>query len=306
MENNHDQRCGFVVIAGLPNAGKSTLVNRIVGEKVSITSPKRGTTRARTLGIAIKDSSQLILADTPGIDGNEGKKSKLSRLEQSMNASAWDAISGAHASVLLVDANIKNQVARNEALIRAIAQNTRGQAFLAINKVDKVSRQSLLPLAGELNEMHDYAATFMISATQGSGVDDLAKTMFSCLPKSPWLFEEDQITDAPLRLAASEIVREQVFRRFHSEIPYSTMVETEGWEEFDNGSVKISATISVERSSQKAIILGKGGASLKSIGISARKELSEMLGRAVHLKLFVRVSPNWQEKSDSLRAMGLL
>lgn len=298
-------RCGFVAVTGLPNAGKSTLVNRLVEEKVVITSPRSGTTRARMLGIALRGPAQLVLIDTPGLESSKEAKGGRTRLDKAMVAAAWEAVGEADAALHLVDAAARGAAERGAVLADRVFSHARGPVFLALNKVDKCDKARLLPLAARLAEAGDYAATFMISAAKGSGVQDLGDALAGALPPGPWLFDADQVTDAPQRLAAAEAVREQIFRRFHAEIPYSAMVETEAWEEFSNGSVKISVAVSVQRPTQKAIILGKGGAALKALGTAARGEIAQMLDRRVHLNIFVKVAPDWPERAEALRTMGL-
>jgi GTPase len=298
-QSEGESRCGFVAVAGLPNAGKSTLVNALVGEKVAITSPRKGTTRARALGIALRGPAQVVLVDTPGLEYG-GR----TRLERAMTAAAWEALGQADAVVHLVDA-AGPRAGEGQLAEKVFAHAGAAPVFLVLNKVDACRKEALLPLAAALTTGWGYAATFMVSALKGGGVGDLAAALAAAVPAGPWLFPADQVTDAPARLAAAEAVREQVFRRFHAEIPYATMVETEGWEAFADGSVKISVVISVQRPTQRAIVLGKGGAAIKALGSAARAEIAELLGQRVHLKLFVKVAPDWPERAEALRAMGL-
>ncbi len=290
-------RCGFVSVIGLPNAGKSTLVNALVGAKVSIVSRKIQTTRTRVLGIALHDDAQIVLIDTPGIF--KPKKT----LEKAMVTAALASFEDVETIVHVVDAAIKNPVEQNQLILNSL----KGQknVILALNKVDRVSKPELLKIAQELNEGFDYTATFMICALNKKGVSDLADYIAELLPEGRWMFPEDQITDMPMRLVAAEITREKIFDQLHQEIPYSVFVETENWEQFDNGSVKISQVIYVQKSSQKGIILGKGGAKIRQIGQAAREELEEMMECRVHLKTFVRVQENWAERAENYEMVGL-
>jgi GTP-binding protein Era len=290
-------RCGFVAILGAPNAGKSTLVNRVVGTKVSIVSPKVQTTRTRVLGIVIAGPAQMILVDTPGIF--QPKR----RLDRAMVHAAWSGAADADLVVVMVDA------------ARGIDDDTRGivsrlkdsgrDAVLALNKVDLVRRDKLLGLASALNQELPFQRTFMISAETGDGVDDLVAYLTDGLPDGPWMFPEDQVSDMPSRLLAAEITREKVFRQLHQELPYSTTVETEKWEDRDDGSVRIDQVIFVQREGQKAIVLGKAGRQIKAIGAAARKELEELLEQRVHLFLYVKVRENWAEDRSHFREIGL-
>jgi len=290
-------RCGYVALVGAPNAGKSTLLNQLIGAKVSIVSPKVQTTRSRVLGIVIEGEAQLILVDTPGIFAPKR------RLERAMVAAAWAGAGDADQVVVLVDA------ARGiDADARRIIDGLKGagrRAVLALNKIDLVERPKLLPLADRLAKDGIFDAVFMVSALSGDGVADLKRHLAAALPAGPWLYPEDQLTDLPQRLMAAEATREQVFVRLYQELPYATMVETDSWEEREDGSVKIAQTVHVQRASQKAIVLGKGGRQIKEIGERARAELERMLGRRVHLFLFVRVSEDWTEDRERYKEMGL-
>lgn len=290
-------KCGFVSVVGLPNAGKSTLVNALVGMKVSIVSRKIQTTRTRVLGIALRDEAQIILIDTPGIF--KPKKT----LEKAMVTAALASFEEAESIVHVVDAAIKNPVEQNKMILGSLGGQKK--VILALNKIDRVSKPDLLRIAEEMNREFDYHSTFMISATNKKGVDDLADHLSDCLPEGQWIFPEDQVTDMPMRLVAAEITREKIFDQLHQEIPYAVFVETENWEQFDNGSVKISQVIYVQKNSQKGILLGKGGTKIKSIGRAAREELEEILGCRVHLKTFVRVQENWAERSENYEMFGL-
>jgi GTP-binding protein Era len=291
------RRCGTIALVGAPNAGKSTLLNLLVGSKLSIVTPKVQTTRSRVVGIALRGDAQLIFVDTPGIFAPKR------RLDRAMVAAAWASAEDADIVVVLVDA------ARGfDDDTRAILERLKGtgrRLVLALNKIDLVKREVLLPLADALGKACEAERIFMISSTAGDGTEDLADFLGASAPAGPWLFPEDQLTDLPQRLLAAEITREQVFLQLHQELPYATTVETEAWEERDDGSVKISQTIHVQRDGQKAIVLGKGGSQVKRIGATARAELEKLFGRRVHLFLFVRVSENWAEDRAHYAAIGL-
>lgn len=287
-------KCGFVAILGAPNAGKSTLVNQLVGQKVSIVSPKVQTTRSRIMGIALKDDVQIILLDTPGIF--EAKK----RLDKAMVQEAYDASSAADANVLVIDMTWPNLD-----LAQSLCEKHPKGIMIALNKIDLIAKDQLLKIATSVNNFANVTKIFMISALHSDGVADLAKHLGDILPTSPWLFPEDQITNIPARSWAAEVTREQVFLQLHQELPYNIFVESESWEEFDNGSVKISQAIVVAKDNHKGIVLGKRGQTLKSIGQSARVELESQLERRVHLKLFVKVEEDWQMRSWALRALGI-
>jgi GTPase len=291
------RRCGYVALVGAPNAGKSTLLNQLIGAKVSIVSPKVQTTRSRVLGIAVDGEAQLIFIDTPGIFAPKR------RLERAMVAAAWAGAEDADLVVLLVDAarGVDEDTRRILDGLKAAGR----RAVLSLNKVDLVEPQRLLPLTDALRREGIFDAVFMVSALTGDGVGDLRRHLAAALPEGPWLYPEDQLTDLPQRLIAAEVTREQVFLQLHQELPYATLVETEGWEEREDGSVKISQVIHVQRAGQKAIVLGKGGRQIKEIGAHARSELERMLGRRVHLFLFVRVSEDWTEDRERYKAMGL-
>lgn len=288
---NEETRCGFISVIGLPNAGKSTLINTLVGSKISIVSKKVQTTRQRVLGILIHDKAQIILIDTPGVF------SPQKTLERAMVGAAFEALDEADITLHLVDASRKDVAAKNEIIFKKITDDKK-PAVLVLNKTDQVNKPDLLALAAALNEQHDYAATFMISGLKGTGTQDLLKDLAKRVPAGPYLFEEDQITDMPMRLMAAEITREKIFEQLYRELPHSTLVETEEWEEFKNGDVKISQVIFVQRETQKAIILGKGGNQIKKIGAASRAELEKIFDRTVHLKLFVKVEENWMERGD--------
>ncbi|HUN50407.1 MAG TPA: GTPase Era [Candidatus Sulfotelmatobacter sp.] len=291
------ERCGYVAILGAPNAGKSTLLNQLVGAKVAIVTPKVQTTRFRVTAIAVEDAAELVFVDTPGIF--EPKR----RLERAMVAAAWSGAGDADILLLVVDA------ARGiDGDTRRIAERLAGQgrpAILALNKVDAVARPTLLGLAQELNGIARFAATFMVSALKGDGVGDLRRELAAMLPQGPWLYPEDQLADMSERLLAAEITREQVFLKLHDELPYASMVETEGWQERKDGSVRIEQVIYVAKDSQKPIVLGKGGRTVKAIGAAARAELERLFERRVHLFLFVKVREGWSDDPEHYRTMGL-
>ena len=294
---NEATRCGFVAVLGAPNAGKSTLINALVGSKVTIVSEKVQTTRARIRAIVISERSQLILVDTPGIF------TPRRRLDEAMVDAAWQGAGDADAVLLLVDA--KARVTDDVRQILARLGKLRSKIFLALNKIDLVKRETLLALAQTLNAEAPFAETFMISARTGDGLEALLQSLAVAVPEGPWLYPEDQIADLPMRLLASEITREKIFERLHQELPYASTVETETWEERADGSLRIDQVIFVEREGQRKIVLGKGGQGIREIGSRAREELSRMLERKVHLFLFVKVRANWATDPERLRAMGL-
>lgn len=289
--------CGSVSVIGLPNAGKSTLVNHMVGAKVSIVSHRVQTTRARVLGIALHKQAQIILIDTPGIF----KPSKT--LEKAMVTAALSSFEDTDYIIHIVDASHKNPIANNQTVFDAISKKK--NVILVLNKVDKIDKKKLLALSQAMNEHRDYVATFMISAINGKGVDAIAHYLAQHLPRQEWIFPEDQITDMPMRLLAAEITREKIFLQLHQELPYEIFVETEQWEEFDNGSVKISQVVHVQKESQRAIVLGRRGARIKQIGQASRLELEEMMERPVHLKIFVKLQPDWAERVENYELFGL-
>ena len=297
MTANPGQRAGFVAIVGAPNVGKSTLLNRLVGAKVSIVSPKVQTTRTRVLGICIEGPAQIIFIDTPGIF------QPRRRLDRAMVAAAWIGTADADEVLLLVDAS--RGLDRNTAAIVKKLKRAERTVILAINKVDLLNKPDLLALAAELNEAGAFTDTFMISAETGDGVADLMALLAGRVAAGRWLFPEDQISDMPGRLTAAEITREQLYLQLHKELPYAAAVETESWKDQDDGSLRIEQVVYVERGSQKAIVLGKKGSRVKSIGEAARKELEEIFGRRVHLFLFVKVRGNWGDDPECYRDLGL-
>ncbi|HEX6841191.1 MAG TPA: GTPase Era [Stellaceae bacterium] len=290
-------RCGYVALVGAPNSGKSTLLNQLIGAKVSIVSPKVQTTRSRVLGIIVEGTAQLVFIDTPGIF--QPKR----RLERAMVAAAWAGTEDADVVVVLTDAS-RGGDGDTERIVAGLKAAGR-RALLALNKVDLVSPPQLLPLAERLSKAGIFDRVFMISGLTGDGVGDLRKHLGAALPQGPWLYPEDQLTDLPQRLLAAETTREQIFLQLHQELPYAAMVETDSWEERPDGSVRIAQTVHVQRDSQKAIVLGKGGRQIKDIGAKARAELERVLGRRVHLFLFVRVTEGWTEDRERYAAMGL-
>jgi GTP-binding protein Era len=290
-------RAGFVAILGAPNAGKSTLLNRLAGAKLAAVSPKPQTTRFRIRGIVMRGASQIVLVDTPGIFAPRRM------LDRAMVKAAWSGAADADIALLLVDA----KAGLTDAVRRIVERlrDTGRPLWLALNKVDLVPPPKLLPLARDLNALAPFAETFMISAETGDGVERLLDRLAAAMPEGPFLYPEDELSDQPDRLFAAEIVREQIYRQTHEEVPYGTTVETETWEERADGSVTIRAAVVVAREGQKAIMIGKGGARLKAIGAAARAELERELGRRVHLFLHVLVRERWDEERSRLRAMGL-
>jgi GTP-binding protein Era len=290
-------RCGYVALIGAPNAGKSTLLNQLVGRKLAIVTPKVQTTRTRLLGIAIIGPAQLILIDTPGIF--EPRR----RLDRAMVAAAWAGAADADQAVLLVDAARPND-RDTQRIISRLAETGR-RAILALNKIDLVRRDKLLGLADTLFKTGVFGEVFMISGLNGDGIDDLKRHLANAMPPGPWLFPEDQLSDAQERWIAAEVTREQVFLQLHDELPYAATVETESWEERRDGSVRIDQVLYVQRPSQRAIVLGEKGQRIKAIGARARAELEKMLDRRVHLFLFVKVRENWVEDPERYAALGL-
>lgn len=290
-------RCGFVALIGAPNVGKSTLVNALVGAKVTIVSRKVQTTRALIRGIVIENNAQIILVDTPGIFLPKR------RLDRAMVSTAW---SGAHdADLVCVLLDAKAGIDEEAEAILAKVASVNHDKILVINKVDLVQREKLLALAQAANERMKFARTFMVAAISGDGVDDIRTTLAEMVPPGPFLYPEDQMSDAPMRHLAAEITREKIYQKLHQELPYQSTVETDKWEERKDKSVRIEQTIFVERESQRKIVLGKGGATIKSIGADSRKELMQILDVPVHLFLYVKVRENWGDDPDRYREMGL-
>ena len=290
-------RAGFVAVIGAPNAGKSTLVNALVGQKVAIVSPKAQTTRSRLMGIAIQDQVQVLLVDTPGIFAPRR------RLDRAMVAAAWTGAQDADLILLVIDAaaGVKADVDR----IVAQLERREHPLFIALNKIDLIAKGDLLGLSAALTERLNPEQVFMISAAQGDGVPDLKQALAEGMPEGPWLYPEDEVSDATDRMIAAELTREQIVNQLHQELPYATAVETETWTDRPDGSTEIRQQILVARDSQKAIVIGKGGQRLKAIGAGARAEIAQHLGRPVHLYLHVKVNPRWDEDRSLYRDIGL-
>ena len=291
------QRCGFVALIGAPNAGKSTLINALVGTKVTIVSHKVQTTRALLRGIAIEGEAQLVFIDTPGIFAPRR------RLERAMVSTAWSGAHDADIVGVLIDAK-RGIGAEAGSLLDGLAAVPQRKVLL-LNKIDLIEKPALLALAQAANERADFCATFMISALSGDGVADFKRWLAAEVPPGPWHYPEDQITDAPLRQLAAEITREKLYLRLHQELPYQSTVETTSWQERKDGSVRIEQTIYVERESQRKIVLGKGGQTIKAIGAEARREIAEVIEQPVHLFLFVKVREGWGDDPERYREMGL-
>ncbi|MCA0424081.1 MAG: GTPase Era [Proteobacteria bacterium] len=292
-----ETRCGFVALIGAPNAGKSTLLNALVGAKISIVSRKVQTTRTQVRGIALTGASQIIFVDTPGIF--QPKR----RLDRAMVTSAWGGAGDADLVGLLVDVHKAGEDETLQLLDRV--KDFRQPVFLILNKIDSIPREKLLALAANINEGRNFATTFMVSALEGSGVGDVLKWLETRVPPGPWLYPEDQISDAPLRFLAAEITREKLFERLHDELPYRSTVETEQWKTLKDGSVRIEQTIYVEREGHRKIVLGEKGQTIRAIGERARKDIAEAAEAKVHLFLFVKVRENWADDPERYREMGL-
>ncbi len=293
------EHAGFIALIGEPNAGKSTLLNRVVGAKVSIVTHKVQTTRARIRGVAIEDKSQLVFIDTPGLF------KPRRRLDRAMVAAAWGGAADADVVVLLIEAH-RGVTEGVERILEGLGEVTKGRIVaLAINKIDRVKSEQLLALAKDLNARFEFTETFMISAEKGHGVDALRGWLAGQVPEGPWLYPEDQIADLPMRMIAAEITREKLTLRLHQELPYQLTVETENWEERKDGSARIDQIIYVMRDGHKGIILGKKGETIKGVSTAARTELEEFLGRRIHLFLQIKVRPNWLEEAERYSEMGL-
>lgn len=290
-------KAGFVALIGAPNAGKSTLLNSLVGSKVSIVSRKVQTTRALVRGIAIEGEAQIVFVDTPGIF-----KPKR-RLDRAMVTSAWGGAGDADVIALLLD--VRKGIDEEAEAILGKLPDLRRPKVLILNKIDLIERSKLLELASRLNEKVPFVHTFMISALKGDGIQTLKRQLAEMMPEGPWLYPEDQISDAPLRMLAAEITREKIYERLHEELPYQSTVETDQWQVRPDGSVRIEQTVFVERDSQRKIVLGKGGQTIKAIGQAARKEIAEIAESPVHLFIFVKVRENWSDDPERYREMGL-
>lgn len=290
-------RCGFVALIGVPNAGKSTLLNQLVGAKISIVSRKVQTTRTQIRGIAMAGRTQVIFVDTPGIFAPKR------RLEKAMVTSAWGGAADADRVGVLID--VTHADGESEEALLARLGEVRQPKFLVLNKIDLVPHEKLLAITAQLNERIPFEATFMVSALRGHGVPKLLEWLQDKLPLGPWLYPEDEISDAPLRFLAAEITREKIFERLHDELPYRSTVETEKWTQLKKGEVRIDQTIYVERESQRKIVLGEKGQTIKRIGMAARKEIEEAAEAKVHLFLFVKVREDWSNDPERYREMGL-
>jgi len=292
-------RAGFVALIGEPNAGKSTLLNRMVGAKVSIVTHKVQTTRARIRGVAIEGESQIVFVDTPGLFRPRR------RLDRAMVAAAWSGAADADVVVLLIEAH-RGVTEGVEAILDGLKERAQGsRVALAINKIDRVQAEVLLKLTQAMNERFTFEETFLISAEKGHGVDDLRAWLAGAVPQGPWLYPEDQIADLPMRMIAAEITREKLLLRLHQELPYQLTVETEGWEERKDGSVKVDQIVYVMRDGHKGILLGRKGETIKAVGRAAREELEGFLGHKVHLFLQVKVRPGWLDEAERYSEMGL-
>jgi len=295
--DSQTKRAGFILIVGAPNVGKSTLINRLVGTKVSIVSPKVQTTRTRVLGIRMEGAVQVVFVDTPGIFAPRR------RLDRAMVSAAWSGAEDADEILLLVDC-VRGIDGDTRSILERLKENRR-KAYLALNKIDLVKKPKLLELSQSLNELDLFDETFMISAETGDGVDELIGVLASRLPEGEWLFPEDQLSDMPSRLLAAEITREKLYLQLRQELPYAATVETDKWTNQDDGSVRIEQTIYVERPTQKAIVLGKSGKRIKTLGAAARQELEEIFETRVHLFLFVKVRGKWGDDPERYRDWGL-
>ena len=300
--NTSPARFGFVAVIGEPNAGKSTLINKILGTKISIVSPKAQTTRTRVLGVHIHDQSQISFIDTPGIF----EANKKNNLERAIVASAWEGIAEAEIIALLVDVSKKIGGSTKSILERLAQEKSSGKRYiLVLNKIDKIKRDALLEISLKLNEACDFDATFMVSAINGNGVDKFVSYLADNVPEGPWHYPEDHLTDMPMRLMAAEITREKIFHLLHQEIPYALTVETQKWDNFRNGDIKIDQIIFINREAHKKIILGKNGSMIKKIGERSRQELEEIFDTKVHLKLFVKLSEAWMDDEERFSIWGL-
>lgn len=298
MTSITETKSGFVAIIGAPNAGKSTLLNRVLGEKLSIVTHKAQTTRIRVLGLLTEGDTQIGLIDTPGMFEPKG------RLESAMVRAAWDSVEGTDAILLIVDASLRKPGPKVEAILKELSKR-RGKVILLLNKIDKIKPESLLPLVEFFKERYTFDEIFMISALTGDGVSNVKEKIMSMMPTAPWPYPADQLTDLSERLLAAEVTREQLFLQLHEELPYGASVVPEAWEENKDGSVTIRQMVVVDRTNHRAMVLGKGGSRIKEIGQAARAELTDQLGRKVHLFLHVKADEKWQERPEFYRLFGL-
>lgn len=292
-----EQKFGSAALVGLPNSGKSTLTNALVGSKVSIVSKKVQTTRCRITGIFMQGEAQIVLVDTPGVFA------PVKTLEKAMVKAAFDALEETDIILHIVDTPAKNVISKNKILMEKMPREKK--VFLILNKIDQIKRDELLKISQDFNDHYPYAATFMISALKQNGLEALRQEIANEMPKAEWGFDPENLTDMPMRFMAAEITREKIFHQLHNELPYSIFVETESWENFENGSARIMQVITVEKDSQKAIVLGKGGSRIKKIGESARLDMEEVFGFPVHVKLFVKTEKSWAEQAENFHKMGL-
>lgn len=292
------QRCGVIAVVGAPNAGKSTLVNQLVGAKVSIVTHKVQTTRTRIRGIAMHGNTQIVFVDTPGIF------TAKRRLERAMVQAAWAGVEDADVVVVIHDAGRRKVSDETRLVLKRLAQSRR-EVVLVLNKIDLVKREKLLDLAAELSALANFSKVFMVSALEGDGTDDLLAYLASRMPEGPWLFPEDQLSDLSLRMLAAEITREKLFLNLHQELPYELTVETESWEDFKDGSARVQQVVYVGREQHKAICLGKGGKTVRMVREAAQKEMAEVFGQPIHLFIFVKVRENWLDDPERYRNLGL-
>lgn len=299
MSAPKETQAGYAVILGAPNAGKSTLINQLTGTKVSIVSDKVQTTRTRVLGIVMYDNTQIVFVDTPGIFAAKDKN----KMERAIVANAWESLTNADVILVLVD--IQKKLSDETRMILSRLKDYKKPVHLVMNKIDGVKRETLLQTAQKLNEEFDFSATYMISALKGDGVDGLKAQVAKSMPEGPYIFDPEDVSDMPMRLLSAEMTREKLFHKLYREIPYDLTVETDAWEDNEDGSVTIHQTIYVMRESQKKIILGKGGDMIKHVGIAARKDIEEMIDARAHLKLFVKVKEDWTRDEERFRLWGL-
>jgi len=300
MKKENEKRFGFVTVIGAPNAGKSTLLNALVGSKVSIVSSKVQTTRTRVSGIVVRGKTQIVFVDTPGIF----EPSKKNNLERAIVSAAWETVGETDKIILLVDVSRKVSNGAKK-IISNLKENNIKNIILVLNKIDEIKRDKLLEITQDLNNLYDFEATFMISALKNNGLDGVLDYLKDRLPEGVWHYAEEDMTDMPMRLIAAEITREKLFKMMHQELPYNLTVETDEWEPFEDGSIKIHQTVYISREAHKKIIVGKGGEMLKKIGSMAREDLEEMMQGRIHLKIFVKVQENWMEDSERFSMWNL-